>query len=177
MQFCVLDLCVDQQKKKKKRNWTQKLAALELSPMPYHSSFLPLGNKVKINYEVAVSLELSIAKTRRLEIYQMDLLKVRIRDQWRDRGCQFKCMLSGHSWSICTSLPFFLWEHVMALYWHSVQMLCALCIECILSPQSRIEVYFQHSDLNDSFPFSLMGSSSQLKLRLYFDVKWKGSFF
>lgn len=82
MQFCVLDLCVDQQKKKKKkRNWTQKLAVLELSSMPYHSSFLPLGNKVKIKYEVAVSLELSIGKTHRLVIYQMDLLKVRIRDQ------------------------------------------------------------------------------------------------
>lgn len=57
-----------------------------------------------------------------------------------------------------------------------MQMQCALCIDCMTSPQSRVQAYFQHSGLNDSFPFSVMGSGSQLRLRLYFDVKWMGFF-
>lgn len=64
----------------------------------------------------------------------------------------------------------------MALYQRSMQMQCAPCIDCMTSPQSRVQANFQHSGLNDSFPFSVMGSSFQLRLRLYFDVKWKGFF-
>lgn len=74
--------------------------------------------------------------------------------------------------------PFLSFSESMSGLYTDVRCRCWVhSLKCITSSWSQAQIYFQRSGLNDSFPFSVMGSSSQLRLRLHSDVKWKGGFF